>query len=136
MTKETAAILIDAAVAAALKSVTFAFQGGEPSLAGLDYFEYFTDRVNKKIAETGRKIAVNYAIQTNGIDIDESFALFFKKNNFLVGLSLDGYKEINDYFRVDSRGGGTHGKIIKTARLFDKLKVDYNILTVVSAQAA
>ena len=136
MTKETADILIAAAIAAALKSVTFAFQGGEPSLAGLDYFEYFADRVKKKISESGRKIAINYAIQTNGINIDESFALFFKKNNFLVGLSLDGYKDINDYFRVDPHGEGTHGKIIKTARLFDKLKVDYNILTVVTAQTA
>jgi len=136
MTKETADILIDKAVDAAAKAITFAFQGGEPSLAGLDFFGYFVDRVNKKIPASGKKLQVSYAIQTNGINISEELAGFFKSNNFLVGLSLDGVKEINDYFRVGPRGEGTHAKIIKTARLFDRCKVDYNILTVITAQTA
>ena len=136
MQKNVADKLIENAVNAAGKSITFAFQGGEPTLAGLDYFKYFTDCVNNKIAGSGKKIQVNYAIQTNGINISDGFAKFLKDNNFLVGLSLDGVKEINDYFRVDSIGEGSHGKILKTAKLFDKLKINYNILTVITAQVA
>jgi len=129
MQNETADILIERAVDAAEKGLSFMFQGGEPSLAGLDYFNYFIDQVNRANV---RKLQVNYAIQTNGINISEEFAEFFKANNFLVGLSLDGVKDINDFFR----GEGTHNKILKTTRLFDKLKVEYNILTVITAQAA
>ena len=136
MKHNVADILIENAVNAVNKSISFAFQGGEPSLAGLEYFRYFSDCVNKKVLNSGKKLQINYSIQTNGINIDEEFAVFLKKNNFLVGLSLDGTKEINDFFRIDSKNDGTFNKIIKTAELFDRLKVDYNILTVITAQTA
>ena len=136
MKHDVADVLIENAVNAADKSISFAFQGGEPSLAGLDYFCYFIDCVNKKISESNKKLQINYSIQTNGINIDEEFAKFLKDNNFLVGLSLDGIKEINDFLRVDSKNDGTFNRIIKTAELFDKFKVDYNILTVITAQIA
>jgi len=132
MTREVADILIEKAIDSAGKSVSFMFQGGEPTLAGLDYFEYFIN----KVKSINKKLRINYSIQTNGININEEFAEFFKANNFLVGLSLDGVKDINDFFRVDHNGTGTFNRIIKTARLFDKLKVDYNILTVVTDQTA
>jgi uncharacterized protein len=135
MSSEVTDILIGKAIDAAEKSVSFMFQGGEPSLAGLDYFRYFTDKAGKARL-MNKNIQVNYAIQTNGININEEFAGFFKAHDFLVGLSLDGVKDINDFFRVDNNGGGTFNKIIRTAGLFDKLNVDYNILTVVTAQAA
>lgn len=132
MKNETADILIEKAVSAAKESISFSFQGGEPTLAGLGYFEYFTKRVNDEILQSGENVKVSYSIQTNGINIDENFAEFFKKNNFLVGLSLDGTKETNDYFR----GEGTYGRIAAAAKLFDRCGVDYNILTVVTAQIA
>jgi len=142
MKNDVADVLIENAVNSAEKSIIFAFQGGEPTLAGLDYFKYFihsvNQSVNKKFLNSGKKLQINYSIQTNGIDIFNNieFAQFFKDNHFLVGLSLDGTKEINDYFRFDQTGEGSHGRILKTAKLFDKLKVDYNILTVITAQTA
>ena len=129
-------ILVENAIIAVEKIITFAFQGGEPSLAGLDYFRYFIECVNKNILKHNKKLTINYSIQTNGINITEEFAEFLKNNNFLVGLSLDGIKEINDFYRVDSKDEGTFNKIIKTAGLFDKYKVDYNILTVITPQTA
>jgi uncharacterized protein len=130
--------LIENALNSVEKSIVFAFQGGEPTLAGLDFFKYFIECVNKKVLNSGKKLQINYTIQTNGINISDNieFAQFFKDNNFLVGLSLDGIKDINDFFRVDATGEGSHGRILKTAKLFDKLKIDYNILTVITAQTA
>ena len=131
--------LIKNSVNYAERSISFAFQGGEPTLAGTDYYYYFIDRVNKILSESEKKLKINYSIQTNGIIIknaNEEFLKLFKENNFLVGLSLDGIKDINDFYRIDSKGEGTHNKIIKTAKLFDKYKIDYNILNVITAQTA
>ena len=136
MTKDVVDVLIKNAVNSAEKSINFVFQGGEPTLAGLDYFRYFTERVDIIKKTDNKNLQINYSIQTNGVNIRGEFAKFFKDNNFLVGLSLDGAKETNDFLRVDTRGEGTHSRIIKTAELFDKFKVDYNILTVITAQTA
>jgi uncharacterized protein len=132
MKKETSDILIEKAVSGAVESILFAFQGGEPSLAGLGYFKYFAESVKREISKSGAKLKIDYSIQTNGVNITEEFAVFFKEHGFLVGLSLDGTKETNDYFR----GEDTYKSIIQTAKLFDKIGVDYNILTVVTAQTA
>ena len=136
MPPETAEKLIDRAVEAAGKSISFAFQGGEPSLAGLGFFEHFVAYAEAALSKSKKRLQLGYSIQTNGVNITEEFAKFLKAHNFLVGLSLDGPKEINDFLRADPKGGGTHGRITKTAELFDRLKVDYNILTVITAQTA
>ena len=133
MTRETADKLIERVLDSGSSYITFAFQGGEPTLAGLDFFEHFVSSVNK---QNIKKIKINYAIQTNGMNINQDFANFFKKNKFLVGLSVDGTKDIHDFFRTDLNGVGTFAKILKCAELFDKTGVDYNILTVITAQAA
>jgi uncharacterized protein len=133
MTRETAGTLIGRALDSGAEYITFAFQGGEPTLAGLDFFEYFVNSVNERNI---KKIKINYAIQTNGIILNQDFANFFKKNNFLAGLSVDGTKDIHDFFRTDLNGGETFTKILKCADLFDRTGVDYNILTVVTAQVA
>ncbi|MFI3169098.1 MAG: SPASM domain-containing protein [Faecalibacterium sp.] len=113
-------------------SITFAFQGGEPTLAGISYFESFTTAV-KRHSFTGQ---VHYALQTNGFVIDKEWAIFLHQHNFLVGLSLDGPAQYHDANRVDIHGEGTHGQIIKVKRLFDTYKVEYNILTVLTERAA
>ena len=136
MTEEIIDVLTGRAFDAASKSISFMFQGGEPTLAGLDYFRYFVEQVNKLNKDNKNKLEINYAVQTNGINISEELAIFFKKNNFLVGLSLDGVKETNDYLRVGKDGEGTFGRVIKTSELFDRLKIDYNILTVVNSHMA
>ncbi|MRY42797.1 anaerobic sulfatase maturase, partial [Parabacteroides distasonis] len=112
---------------------TFAFQGGEPTLAGLDFFKKAIDFVklyNKK------NIKVNFALQTNGIVIDEEWYEFLAENNFLVGISLDGPKDIHNSHRIDSKNDGTFNKVMKTIELFNKFKVEYNILYVVTAQSS
>ncbi|KOA92212.1 anaerobic sulfatase maturase [Clostridium botulinum] len=109
-------------------SCTFAFQGGEPTLVGIEFFKSlitFVKKYNKN------NINVFYAIQTNGTTINEDWANFFKEHNFLVGVSLDGTKEIHDQYRLDDYGKGSFNKIMTNINLLNKYNVQYNILSVV-----
>ena len=112
---------------------SFAFQGGEPTLAGLDFFRQVLELQNK-YRRPG--IEIRNAIQTNGLCIDEEWARFFAENHFLVGLSLDGPAEIHDMNRKDAMDKGTCNRILRTVRLFDKFHVEYNILCVVTGKNA
>lgn len=112
---------------------TIAFQGGEPTLAGLDFF--------KKVVELGEKynkngLRINYALQTNGYHLDENWCRFFKDNGFLIGLSVDGTKEIHDKYRHSKELKPTYEKVRSAAKLMDLIGVDYNILTVVHKDVA
>jgi uncharacterized protein len=111
----------------------FAFQGGEPTLAGLEFFRkviVLEQKYNVK------KVRIQNSLQTNGILIDESWAEFLHDNNFLTGLSLDGTKEIHNLHRVDNLRHDTFNRVLKAARLFDRYKVEYNILSVVTANSS
>ena len=110
-------------------SVDLMFQGGEPTMIGLDYYELLVELVQKYNHEN---CPVNYTIQTNGILIDELFAKFFKKHNFLVGISIDGIKEVNDTFRLDQLGKGTYDRVLNGLNNLKKYDVDFNILSVVT----
>ena len=112
---------------------SFAFQGGEPTLAGLDFFRQVV-ALQEKHRRPG--LQIRNAIQTNGFCIDEEWAEFLGKNRFLVGLSLDGPAELHDLNRRDNQGKRTHDRIMKTVRLFEKYKVEYNILCVVTGKNA
>lgn len=112
--------------------VTFAFQGGEPTLAGLDYFEAFVAAVQEKRAGQ----SVHYALQTNGLLLDEQWVSFLKKHHFLVGLSLDGPQTLHDYVRPDAKGAGTYHKVVQAANLLRAGGVPFNILSVLTSQAA
>ena len=90
--------IVSKALAAAGRECTFGFQGGEPTLARLDFFRELI-RLQQKYNTRGIKI--NNALQTNGILIDDEWAQFFADNGFLVGLSLDGNQEIHDRYRKD-----------------------------------
>lgn len=103
------------------------FQGGEPTVAGLNYFIHFTEKMKEYPG-----IKVNYALQTNGTMITEEWARFFKENNFLIGVSLDGYKLNMDQFRFDAENQSVYYRIMDTIRLLRRHKVDFNILTVVT----
>lgn len=129
MGENTAENLIKKALDFAEREITFMFQGGEPTLIGLDFYKFFVACVNKN---NKNFVKIHYAIQTNGYVIDEAWAEFFKKNNFLVGLSLDGTKELHDLNRVDASGKGTFNRITDSAKTLEKYKVDFNILTVVT----
>lgn len=133
MRMETAENLIKKALSYADGSCTFAFQGGEPTLRGLDFFRAFTDIVNKYGA--GRR-NLHYAIQTNGLLLNEEWAVFLKENGFLVGLSIDGGSEVHNLNRVDASGAGTHSRVMNSARLLARYEVPFNVLTVVTSRAA
>jgi uncharacterized protein len=112
--------------------VNFAFQGGEPSIAGLEWFKHFTG-----IAGSLKKnVKVSYAFQTNGILMDESWCDFFRENNFLLGLSIDAGLRFHDRNRISAAGNGTWETCMKTKELFDKKKVEYNILCVLTNELA
>lgn len=129
MTSETMEDVIRNIFATASGSCHFAFQGGEPTLAGLDYFREFLD-LEKKYNKN--KLSISHSIQTNGYAIDTEWAEFFAQNKFLVGLSLDGNKEVNDLYRKDIDRKGSYSKIMRAVQLFKNKGVSYNVLTVVT----
>ena len=133
MTEATAEKLIkDALSFAEGSSVAFAFQGGEPLLAGMDYFKFFIETVNKHNTKGSE---IYYSLQTNGTLIDDEWARFFTENKFLIGLSLDGDYEGNK-FRVDANGQNSYYKITAAANKLRKHKTEFNILTVLTGYCA
>ena len=135
MSDETMKILIDRAFEFAGDggAVSFAFQGGEPTVCGVEFFQKFVAYVKQK--NTGRT-RISYGLQTNGLNINEDYCRLFHENNFLVGLSMDGTKELHDLNRVDAKRNGTFSRVLKAAEMMTKYKVEFNILCVVSEQNA
>ena len=110
--------------------VTVAWQGGEPTLMKLDFFRHSVELV-EKYRRPGQ--VINHTFQTNGLLLNDEWCEFFKKNNFLVGLSVDGPREIHDTYRVDRGGQGTFDKVMKGLSFLQRHKVEYNILCTVNA---
>jgi uncharacterized protein len=108
--------------------VVFSWQGGEPTLRGLDFFHKVV-ALQKKYAKSGQRIEND--LQTNGVLLDERWADFLKNNQFLVGLSIDGPRELHDRFRVNKGGAPTFDKVMAAARLLRKFGVRFNTLTCV-----
>lgn len=108
--------------------VAVAWQGGEPTLMGLEFFQRAVDLVNR-LKQPGQTI--QHTIQTNGTKLDDDWCAFFKANNFLVGLSVDGPKEIHDTYRVDKGGRGTFDAVMRGWELLRRHGVDVNILCTV-----
>ena len=135
MSEDTAQALIRAAFAAVEPGgfVQFTFQGGEPTLAGLDFFRRFLEL---EAQYRTRSITVGHAIQTNGLHLDEAWAQFLKKHGFLVGVSIDGSQTIHDAYRVDTAGNGTWDRVTGALALLDRYGVESNILCVVSSVVA
>lgn len=109
------------------------FQGGEPTLAGLDFFRGFL-ALEAELCPPG--VQISHSIQTNGMTLDEGWAQFFKEHQFLVGLSLDGTRELHDRFRVDPQGKGSWNRVTKALALLDRHQVDTNLLCVVTGAMA
>ena len=112
-------------------TANISFQGGEPTLAGLDYFHAFTEEFRKYPG-----VETHFSIQTNGTRIDEEWARFFHDNEFLVGVSLDGYEKNMNAFRLDTSGKGVYFTVMKGIDTLRKNKVEFNILTVVTRDLA
>lgn len=115
------------------ESCGFAFQGGEPTLAGMEFFQKLM-QLQKKYNH--KNIEIANSLQTNGYQLDESWAEFFAENNFLIGISVDGTKYTHDTYRLNAKGEGSFVDVMKTIDLFHKHQVEYNILTVVNRRTA
>lgn len=133
MSEQTLKNVIRKTISQAEGCISFAYQGGEPTLRGLSFFKKaveYQKQYNK------RGIKVMNALQTNGLLIDEAWCKFLKENHFLVGVSVDGTKELHDIHRRMTDGEGTYDRVCKAINLLEQYGVDYNILTVVHQQTA
>ena len=113
-----------------IPEVTFAWQGGEPTILGIDFFTKALD-LQKTYCKPG--MVIHNTIQTNGVLLDDEWCKFFKKNRFLIGISLDGPRELHDACRTDAAGKGTFNRVMQGLALLKKHTVDFNILCTVNA---
>ncbi len=111
-------------------TVTVAWQGGEPTLMGLDFFKRSVEFV-QRYRRPGQEI--EYTFQTNGVLLDDEWCAFLKQHNFLVGLSVDGPQEIHDAYRVNKGGQGTFSQVMRGWEHLRRHGVDFNILCTVNA---
>jgi len=105
--------------------VTIAWQGGGPTLMGLDFFRQASAIARKYLR---RGMTFEQTIQTDGLLIDEKWCEFLSENAFLVGLSMDGPQAMHDVYRVDKAGGPTFSHVMRAARLMQEHKVEFNVL--------
>lgn len=110
--------------------VTIAWQGGEPTLMGLDFFRRSLE-IERRYAKPG--LTVERTLQTNGLLLDAQWCAFLRENNYLVGLSLDGPAALHDRYRRDKAGRPTFERVLGAARLLQEYGVEFNILCSVNA---
>ena len=113
--------------------VTFAWQGGEPTLMGVDFFKLAVE-LQQKYRKPGTRI-VN-TMQTNGTLLDDDWCRFFHEHNFLIGLSLDGPRELHDAYRLDKGGKPTFDRVMNGLGLLKEHSVEFNVLATVHAANA
>lgn len=129
MSEETLKNTIRKTLVHAEQAAGYAFQGGEPTLRGIDFFRkavQFQKQYNRN------HVAIQNAFQTNGYALNEEWCRFFNENHFLVGVSLDGIPKVHDRYRHEKKGGPTFARIERSLELLEKYQVDFNILTVVT----
>ncbi|KHT64374.1 sulfatase maturase [Photobacterium gaetbulicola] len=109
-------------------TIQFAWQGGEPTLLGIDFYK----KVIQLCQQYGGTKTISHAFQTNGIVINDEWCKLFKENNFLIGVSIDGPEDLHDAYRTNTSGRGTHDKVLNAIELLKQHKVEFNTLTVVN----
>jgi uncharacterized protein len=112
--------------------VEFVWQGGEPTLSGLDFYKRVVE-LQKPFARTK---TITNSLQTNGTLLNDEWCRFLKQHDFMVGISIDGPKEIHDRYRRDRTGKGTFDQAMRGLRLLQKHKVGYNVLASVARETA
>jgi uncharacterized protein len=112
--------------------IPFVWQGGEPTLSGIDFFRKVV-RVQKACA--GHQQIKN-SLQTNGTMLTDEWCAFLKEHNFMVGISLDGPENIHDRYRVDRGDGPTFHKVMRGLKLLQKHGVEYNVMACVAKETA
>lgn len=112
--------------------VEFVWQGGEPTLLGLDFF--------RRVVELQQPFApvktIKNALQTNGTLLNEDWCRFLKQHNFMVGISLDGPREIHDRYRRDRQGRGSFDAVMRGLKLLQTYGVEYNVMASVARETA
>ena len=128
MDDETLEAFVRTYISASGPEVYFTWQGGEPTLAGLDFF--------KKVIQFqichGKGKRIFNALQTNGLLLNDEWCEFLKKNNFLIGISIDGPQELHNMYRKNRSGKGTFDKVMSSIELSKQYKIPFNTLTVVN----
>ncbi|MGR5126380.1 anaerobic sulfatase maturase [Photobacterium swingsii] len=109
-------------------TIDFAWQGGEPTLAGLAFYE----SVVKYQAQYANGKTITNSFQTNAIAINRQWAAFFKQHNFLIGVSIDGVAEVHDQYRISVNGKPTFARVKQAIDLLKEYQVEFNTLTVIN----
>jgi uncharacterized protein len=129
MSLETLERLVDTYLFYSYPNSVFAFQGGEPTLAGLPFFEKLVE-FQQQYGRNGQ--SVSNALQTNAILIDQNWCRLFREYNWLVGVSLDGPEQMHDRYRFNKEGRGTWKRVMTAVELMQAEKVEFNVLCVLS----
>jgi len=129
MAPDTLERLVDTYLFYSYPNSIFAFQGGEPTLAGLPFFEKLVE-LQQRYGRNGQ--VVSNSLQTNAVLLDKSWCDLFRSYQWLLGVSLDGPEEINDRFRFNKEGRGTWKRVMQSVELLKAERVDFNILCVLS----
>lgn len=129
MTLETLERLVDGYLFYSYPAGVFAFQGGEPTLAGLAFFEKLIE-FQQQYGRNGQ--SVSNAIQTNGILLDDAWCALFANYNWLVGISIDGPEDVHDKYRFNKAGRGTWRQVVHGIETLQRNRVEFNVLCVLS----
>lgn len=133
MSEETLDCILEKAFTEAEGSVSIAFQGGEPALAGIDFFRHALE--SERCFNT-RHLPVSWAFQTNGTLLDDEWCAFLAESHMLVGVSVDGTAAIHNQWRHDAAGHNTYSKVVAATRRLSAHGVPFNVLSVVTHQMA
>jgi uncharacterized protein len=115
------------------EEVIFSWQGGEPTLMGIDFYQRVVE-LQKRYAKPGQRIEND--LQTNGIALDDDWAIFLKRHHFLVGLSIDGPQELHDFYRKTRNGKPTFEYVLNASKLLRQYEIPFAALCVVNRQNA
>jgi uncharacterized protein len=113
------------------EQVVFSWQGGEPTLAGLDFYRKVV-QLEAKYKKPQQRIEND--LQTNGVLLNEEWAAFLKQHNFLVGLSIDGPRDLHDRYRLGRDGRGTFDQVMAAAKLLHRHQVPFNAMVTVNRE--
>ncbi len=111
------------------EDITFAWQGGEPTLLGIEFFQRILE-LQRRYTPSGRRI-VN-TLQTNGVLLDDDWCRFLKEHGFLIGLSIDGPADLHDRYRIDTKGRSTFRAVLQALNRLKAHQVEFNALVVVN----
>ena len=113
-------------------TITIAFQGGEPTLAGLPWYQKFVEMSGEILKD----YHVHYALQTNATKLDDRWAVFLRDHHFLLGISMDGPSRYHNACRPDAQGGETYKRVMQSVELLRKYQVEFNILCTLTGEIA